>query len=205
MPLCLSADQTWDCSGVDYVTITANKAISGIHSLALNSNSNYETWALNSGNSTFTGGVTVSGTNSILAVGASSSGPPGSLTSGPVGTGPLVLGDGTTLATSTPSPVTLANAVTLGDQTTGCPVTLGNPSDQPGTAPSSLTFTGPVTLVGYTDPELTIDIGSNSTVTFASDLTASTPSLWLDLSGGMNGNSLAIIQGNLTNVTGTAL
>jgi autotransporter-associated beta strand protein len=205
VPLVLSADQTWDEMGVAYVSITANRSISGAYALTLDGDGNFETLTLNSRHSTFTGGVTVAGTNSILAVGASSSGPAGAPTHGPLGTGPLTLGDGTTFATSTGSPITIANPVTIGDGTTGCPVTLGNPANQPVTAPSILTLTGPATLVGHTDPELAIDIGSDSTVTFAGDLTASTPSLWLDLSGGMNGNSVAIIQGSLTNVTGAAL
>ena len=207
VPLVLSANQTWNAMGMTFGSITANRSISGDYALTLDGNGNYETFTLNSRHSTFTGGVTLSSANSTLVVGASSSGPAGAPDHGPLGTGPLVLGNGTTLTTSGDSPITLANPVTIGDATTGNPVTLGG---GPGFAmmggpPANLTLTGPVTLVGYSDPDLTIDIGSNSTVTFAGDLTASSHYLWLRLSGGMNGNSLAILQGNLTNVTGAAL
>ena len=77
------------------------------------------TLTLTSGNSTFSGGVfvhdaedTESGTT--LIIGASSVGSPGSVTSGPLGTGALTIGAGSTLTTdSSSTPFTLANPISL--------------------------------------------------------------------------------------------
>jgi autotransporter-associated beta strand protein len=205
VPVILADDQTWDAMEVSYGVIMANRAISGDHSLSLSGNGNYETFQLNSGDSTFSGGATLTGENSTLVLGASSSGSPGSPTSGPVGTGRLTLGDGTTLTASAGNTVTLANPLTLGDASTGNAITLGGAPAMRGANGTSLTFTGPVTLVGYVDPELQLVIAPDSMVTFCGDLTASSPGLQLNLSGEGVGTSLAIAQGGFINVSGIGL
>ena len=207
VPVVLSADQTWDAmegSSV-YGVITVNKAVSGDHALFLSGNGDHERFLLNSGDSTFTGGATLTGVSSTLVLGAGSSGPPGSVASGPVGTGPLVLGDGTTLTTQNSTPIAIANAITIGDNTSGSPVTLGGSPTQLNPPTTSLILTGPVTLVGFDYPELQLNIAANSMITFAGDLTASTPGFQLDLSGAWDGTSLAIVQGSLANINAISL
>jgi autotransporter-associated beta strand protein len=205
VPIVLAAPQTWDASSAVYASITANNAISGGYGLTLSCGSNTETFAFNSGASTFSGGVTVPGGNSTVVVGASSSGPAGAPTSGPFGTGAVIMGDGTTLTTSSSSPITIANPLTIGDATSGSMVTLGGSSQGNYGPLTNLTFTGPVTLTGYVDPNAGIIIGPNSIITFSGALSGSEPDVWFTIQGSKAGTSRVIIQGAMSNFSGLNL
>ena len=127
----------------------------------------------------------------------SAQGAPGSVTSGPVGTGPLTLGDGTRLTTNSPSAVTLANDIFIGDDSNGYAVRFGG-SIYPGdTTASLLTLSGLITL---NDSDLTIKIGRNSLITVSGDITGYTSGVCLDLTSSSHGNSYVVFQGNVTNV-----
>ncbi len=114
VPVELSTSQTWQIVGSD---LTANAAISQIIpgiSLELLGTGTLNAFTLNSGASTFSGGLLLSGAATVLYLGASSTGPAGNPTSGPVGTGTLTLGNGTSLTLVTNTPTTLANNIIIG-------------------------------------------------------------------------------------------
>jgi hypothetical protein len=197
VPLTLAASQTWSQANNEGGALSVDGAITGAYALTLAGDGNVETFVLTSPASQFSGGVTVTGQNISLVIGSSSTGPAGAPTSGPVGTGTLSLGDGTTL-TDTGGQVTLANTLVVGDQTNSSPVIIGGPSAQGDPGQTVLTLSGPVTL---NDSDLEIDIGRNSTVIFSGALTGYTPGVCLDF-GSTNGRySLAIVQGSLSNVS----
>ncbi len=114
------------------------------------------TVTLTSGCSTFSGGVTVDSGNTTLVVGASGSGSPGDVSSGPLGTGSLTLGGGSTLTTPMCTPETVLNNISIGDGVafgstyesgmSGMLSLLGVISDYSG--PASLVINGPVDLEG---------------------------------------------------------
>jgi hypothetical protein len=115
VPINLSANQTWAIAGSD---LTVNGAISeqsaGTSIVISNTSGTLMNAALNSPGSTFSGGLTLTGgASTVLVLGASSTGPGGSPTSGPVGTGTLTLGNGTELTTS--GSITLANNIVAGN------------------------------------------------------------------------------------------
>jgi autotransporter-associated beta strand protein len=191
----LLANQTWGIGSNPGGMLTVNGIVSGNFGLTLDGDDNRATFTLGSGASTFTGGVYVTGDNSVLVAGTSSSGgSPGAPTAGPVGTGTLLLGDGTALATPNSTPVTLDNTLTLGDQTDGSSITLGQAFQN---FETKLTLTGPVLL---NDPDLEIDISSDSIVTFSGDMTGFNPAVCLDIGTTGFQNSIAILQGNISNV-----
>ena len=143
--------------------------------------------SLFSGASTFSGGLTVLGYGTVLAVGASSTGPAGAPTSGPVGTGTLTLGDGTRFTTANNTPVTIANAINVGDNSNENAVTFGGGTG----SGSNLTLTG---IVAIQDEDTEIDAGSGSRVTFAGGINGS--GLCLDFGGGgSSSGSLVIVSG----------
>ena len=114
VPVELSTSQTWQIVGSD---LTSNGAISQIIpgiSLELLGTGTLNAFTLNSGASTFSGGLFLSGAATVLYLGASSTGPAGNPTSGPVGTGTLTLGNGTSLTLVTNAATTLANNITIG-------------------------------------------------------------------------------------------
>jgi len=188
-PVSLSATQTWTGG-----PITVNGAIAGGSSNTLLLASNYgDIFALNSGSSTFSGGVTLSGDGALM-LGA---------TGTPVGTGTLTLGDGTTLLIATGSSITLGNSLVVGDNTTGNSVVIGAKIPNYGYSPqASLKFGGNVTSVAY-DSDQEIDLNPNTTATFAGNLAGSAPGVCLDFgsTGGSGSNSLVIVQGSLTNIS----
>jgi autotransporter-associated beta strand protein len=205
-PVVLASNQTWSQTGNQlYGSITSNNAISGPFGINLVGDDNFELFVLNSGASTFSGGVTLSVTgsegyyfqNATLVVGASSVGSPGSLTSGPAGTGTLTLGDGTTLTAENSNTITLGNALTVGDNTNGNPIVIGGPAGQFTPASTNFILSGPVTL---NEADLEIDIGQNTSVTFTGALNGYTSGVCLDFGSVGDGGSIANVQGNITNV-----
>jgi hypothetical protein len=200
--LTLTANQTWaQVLNSNGGSIQANGTISGNFSITLlgDGSSFYvpEMFALTSGSSTFNGGVSLIGLGSALYIGASSTGTPGSPTSGPVGTGTLSLGDGTTLSVTNGSPTTLDNPVTAGDQSNGYPITFGGSTNEFNPSQTLLTLTGPVLL---NDADLELDAAPHSIVTLAGDLTGYTSGVCLDFGGNGSGTSIFLVQGNLSNV-----
>jgi autotransporter-associated beta strand protein len=212
VPVMLGASQTWSQLDNAFGTLQADGPIAGAFGLTLTGGTTFATFTLNSGASTFSGGVTVTSTNTyafdgespyqttILTVGSSSTGPAGSPTSGPLGTGTLTLGDGTTLTTTTSNLITIANPVTAGDNSTGLPITFGGPISQysgTGYWGNLLTLTGPVTLA---DPDIEFDVGGNSWVTFAGPVAGASSGYCLDVGSTSLPNAVAVFQGAISNV-----
>jgi fibronectin-binding autotransporter adhesin len=197
VPLTLLASQVWSQVQNAGSSVTVNGAISGPFGLTLAGDGNVETWTLNSGASAFSGGVTVAGVGATLAVGTGTMGPAGAPTSGPVGTGTLSLGDGTTLTTTTSSPISIANALVIGGQNTGQGIVFGGPTSQSNPGLSILALSGPVTL---DDNESDLVVGANSTVTFSGNLIGNTGWTCVEFGSTGGANSLAIVQGDITNV-----
>lgn len=198
----LSASQTWSQADNPQGDIWASGAISGAFALTLaGDGTNPAVFQLYSGASTFSGGLTVAGHGTAVAVGSSSVPTSGTVTSGPVGTGTLTLGDGTTLTTTTGGTVTLGNALVVGDQSNTAGVAFGGPTSQSNPGNTSLVLTGPVTL---NDSDLEIDAGHNSSVTFSGALTGYAPGVCLDFGSANAGaatNGYVIVQGSITNVS----
>ena len=133
---------------------------------------------LGSGCSTFSGGVTVDPGATVLTVGANSVGDPGFITSGPLGTGTLTMGNGTVLTTPTETPVSLLNNIVIGSSGGGLPVYLGGVSSGTLTllgsisdycGPSALVVFGPVDFEGCntysggtTINNTSVTVGTNS-------------------------------------------
>ena len=197
VPLVLAADQTWLQLNNGGGFVAAYGSISGGYSLTLTGDDERLQFILGSSSSTFTGGVTVTGHGTTLAVGGSSTGPAGAPTSGPVGTGTLNLGDGTRLTTDSPSAVTLANAIVIGDGANGYAVKFGGSIYSGDTSSRLLTLTGPITL---NDNDLTIKIARNSIITVSGAIAGYAPGVCLDLTSSSHGNSYVLFQGNVTNV-----
>ena len=131
--------------------VVADGATAG--SLALSGSSEY----IPRGQSTYTGGTSL-GSGLAVILGASSTGDPGSVVSGPFGTGPLTLAGGS-IRSGTDAVFTVANAVSIAADTLFPNVT----------SEKTLTFTAPATLAGTRT--LDVRVGSSvstSTVTFAS-------------------------------------
>ena len=186
-PIALTATQSWTTVNGGYMQVTG--AISGSYALNLVGGYNQE-FEFDSGSSTFTGGVTVSGADTVLAVGASGT---------PFGTGPLALGDGVSLEPTTATAIALPNAVSFGDGSgTGHVYIGGNPNaDFPLT--TSVTFNGNATFnqntTGSMDSE--VDLYANTTVTFNGTLSGGTGGVCIDFGTYNNApNSIVIINGN---------
>ena len=135
---------------------------------------------INNPNSTFTGGFTLQSNGGNVDVqGASTTGPAGAVTSGPLGTGPVTLNSANTtfsnLWNSSATPVTLGNNLNIYDAA-GFTSTAG------------LNFTGTTTLTGPDNAGITqLFVGASSNVTFAGVI-----------SGGTNGINLRAPGGFLT-------
>jgi autotransporter-associated beta strand protein len=198
----LAANQVWSQSANAEGSLQVNGAISGGYSVELLGDGTcgapvFETFSLSSPSSTFTGGVTVTGNGTTLVLGSGSSGGvPGAPAQGPAGTGTLSLGDGTSLEASYGGPLTLGNALSLGDGSNGNPITFGGQG--PFTSGSTqLTLTGPLTL---NDADIELDAAPGSIVTLAGGLAGATAGVCLDFGGMGNGSSVFIVQGNISNV-----
>jgi autotransporter-associated beta strand protein len=192
VPITLGADQTWGI-GANSGSLSVNGAVSGAFGIILDGDNNLSTFELGSSASTFTGGVHLEGQSATLWIGAS-----GSVSSGPLGTGALLMDDGTTLSPGPGAPVTLDNPVTFGSQGGSANVRLGNFSN--GVAPlSDLVLNGAITL---NDLDLELDLGANTHVTFTNALNGYTPGVCLDFGTFefQNANAVAILQGAITNV-----
>ncbi|HXQ80550.1 MAG TPA: PEP-CTERM sorting domain-containing protein [Opitutaceae bacterium] len=153
-PLVLSANQTWNLTSsqltlagpisgsgfslawnVNDSGIIDNPAgvISGAGtSLTISNPGGLINVAINTGASTFTGGVTLpSASGTVLVLGASSTGPGGAPTKGPLGTGTLTLGNFVDVTTANDSTVhTIANNIAIG--TGGAPATVSIQSNVTG-------------------------------------------------------------------------
>ncbi len=210
-PVVLSSNQTWSASENPYGSITVNGAITGAYGLTLTGDTVAEMFIFNSGASTFSGGVTLSVTSSdgnfynnaalVIGVGSTGFGP----TSGPVGTGTLTLGDGTTLTTSTSTPLTLDNPLVIGNNTNGNPIVIGGPTNQTNPGATNLTLAGSVLLVPNTvfnpaNMDIEIDIGANSKVIFTGNLVGSSSNVCLDFGSTTYVDPIAVVQGNITSV-----
>lgn len=169
---------TWDFANSSVVE-TAASAISGAGtSLTINNNpSSLMNVAINTGASTFTGGVTLnSGAGTVLVIGASSTGPGGAPTMGPLGTGTLTLGNFVDVTTANNSTVeTIANNIAVGTggnsaiatiqaNVTGGLILTGTISDGGG-FPGTIDVTGP--NIGTVDFEGNNTYSGGTLVTFA--------------------------------------
>ena len=111
------------------------------------------TVTLTSGSSTFSGGMYVSGSGTVLSVGTSSVMCGSTVMSGPVGTGSVSLDNGTELATpSSVGAISLGNNLAIGTNVTlapgaGSSLVLSGVISDIETA-GSLIIAGPVTLTG---------------------------------------------------------
>jgi autotransporter-associated beta strand protein len=184
----LAAAQTW--SG-GYVS--ANNVVSGSGPLTV-SGGNWLTFSFNSGSNSFSGGLTASGLTTTVSLGAAGT---------PLGTGPVTMGDGTILEPATSTPITLANAFTFGDGTNGNPVVVGSNYNNFYLMPSSLTLTGPVTLVinGDSPMDSEIDLAPLTTLTLTGTIAGAVPGVCLDFGTTSTGNVLAIVKSpSITNV-----
>jgi autotransporter-associated beta strand protein len=184
-PVNVTVNQIWGISESPGGAITVNGTMAGAGALILEGDGGLDTFAFNPSSTSFNGFVVLSEQNAILAVG----------TNNAVGTGVLTLGDGTFLTTFQTAPVTLANAVHIGDDTTGMPVTFGGNPNLPNPAPTVLFLSGPATVE---DEEPTLMIGPDSMIIFQGAFNGGTQELRVEGSG--DTTSLAIFQGNLLNV-----
>ena len=184
----LGASQAWSGGYVG-----ANSTVSGSGSLTV-SGGNWIAYAFNSGSNTFSGGLTASGDTTTVSLGA---------TGTPLGTGPVTMGDGTILQPAITGPITLSNAFTFGDGTNGNPVVVGASYNQFYNMPSSLTLTGPVTLVinGDSPMDSEIDLAPFTTLTLTGNIAGAVPGVCFDIGTTSTGNVLAIIKSpSITNV-----
>ncbi len=194
-PVALSANQVWSTANPGG-NITVSGAISGAFALTLQGAPG-STFELDSGASTFSS-LSYTGQYTGLVVGSSSTGPAGAPTSGPLGTGVVTMGDGTTLAVNTSNAVMLANPFSLGDNSNGAGIAFGGSSSGGDSPPTTLTLSGPVTL---NNNDIELDTGSNTVLTFSGNLMGYAPGVCLDFgTNGMGGYGLVILQGGLSNV-----
>ncbi len=116
-PLVLSASQTWSIRNSDLTVSGAVSESAGGTSVTIaNTGGTLINATLNSGASTFSGGVTLTGgPGTLLILGASSTGPAGAPTSGPVGTGTLTVGNLTNVQGPNLATITLANNIVAGN------------------------------------------------------------------------------------------
>jgi autotransporter-associated beta strand protein len=197
VPVALATDQTWGI-GEDSGALTANQAISGPFNLTLAGDGGNSVFTLNSGASTFRS-LILSGQNSVLVVGASSTGSPGNPTSGPLGTQTTVLGFGTTLTTSTTSPITIQNNIIVGDDSEDNFVTFGGPVDFANPTATNLVLSGSVNEL---DSFSILQIGANSIVTFAGPLGSEVEGSSVAINAQTDSTyQWAIIQGNVGAIT----
>ena len=155
--------------------------ISGTGSIALNTTAS-PTVVFSTTTSTFSGGVTLS--NCQLALGASSVGSPGSVTSGPVGTGTLTLNGGIVRTTSGGSR-TINNALSIG----------GNVQLGASGATTVLTYGGTTTLIG-TGVTRTLTLG-------ASAVTGTAAVFGESIRDGGNGNGITILGTGILEMSGS--
>ena len=140
------------------------------------------TLVINNPNSTFSGGFTLQSYGGYVDVqGASSTGPAGSPTSGPFGTGRLTIGS--------------ANNGYIGVLNSGAAATIANPitmiDGSAYTSAEGLTFTGPVTLSGAGDgaSQMEFWLGTNSNIAFTGAIGGS---LGIDVRQGSGSGGLTL-------------
>jgi fibronectin-binding autotransporter adhesin len=184
-PVNVAVNQIWGISESPGGAITVNGTMAGAGALILEGDGGLDTFAFNPSSTSFNGFVVLSEQNAILAVG----------TNNAVGTGVLTLGDGTFLTTLQTAPVTLANALHIGDDTTDMPVTFGGNPNLSNPAPTVLFLSGPATVE---DEEPTLMIGPDSLIIFQGTFNGGTQIL--QVQGTDQYTSTAIFQGNLLNV-----
>jgi len=190
-PVALSAAQTWD-SAVDS-QIIINGALTGSAALTLDTINSTETFEFNGASTMFTGPINVAGSYATVIVSNGSA----------LGTGPVTLGDNTTLAVNTGSPIALGNALTLGNDTADGPtVTFGGQTNLSNPFATNLTLAGPVTLF---EPDLVINIGQNTGLTITGGITGSEAVLAFDTPSETNANAIVDLQGAFTGITALTL
>ena len=206
-PIVLAASQTWTVLANANGNIEADGPISDNsmgYGLTLLASSASGTFIFNSASSTFSGGVTVNGNGAVLEIGAGTLTSGSSITSGPLGTGTLLLGDGTTLTTANGGgpALTLANPITVGNNTTHHFVTFGGQGAQNSGPVALLDLTGPITLANSTTA---IAIGTDSSITESGTLSGLNAGTTLVLEGANPSSptpfSFAILQGAIANVS----
>jgi autotransporter-associated beta strand protein len=176
-PVVLNAAQTWSVSygqlevdGPISMSVEAPLTLAGAPGTGA-------TFILTSSGSTISDGVSVTGAGTVLSLGASSVGPSTDLDSGPVGTGTLFMGSGTTLATpgglgqiTIGNAIEVASGVLLSPGTCSSFLLSGSISDLcvPGTIEvtgGTVILTGTNTYSGGTtiDSGATLQIGNGGT------------------------------------------
>lgn len=154
-PTVLTASQPWTLNGGSSIMVDqAITEMCGSQSLTIAGDGSVgNSVQFDSGGSTFSGGVTVTGSGTTLSLVESSVMCGDTVMSGPVGTGTLTLGDGTILATpSDAGQVSVGNAIQVGTSVTLAPgsfglVLTGGIADF-ALEHGSLVIAGPVTLTG---------------------------------------------------------
>ena len=149
------------------------------------------------GANTFSGGIDMR--EGTLLLGSSTVGPPGAITSGPMGTGGLVLDNGTTLAAAIPS-VTFANAIDL----TGNTQLGAGSSDN-----NALNITGPISgsgLVTYLGgPAGSLTLGSANSYMGDTTIAGGTLIAGNSQAFGNAGNSVVLNGGGLSVASGVTI
>ena len=147
------------------------------------------TLALLSGASTYSGNTTIS--SGTLGIGADSTPLSGTVTSGPIGTGILVLSGGTVVATG--GAHTIANVVAPGADNAG---TIGGTQ--------ALTFAGSFNLSGIVNHYTTLTVNNTAPTTFSGGISMPTGTqLTLQGSGNVLVNSAITGAGNFLTYAGT--
>src|SRR5271165_1085141 len=115
-PLLLQVSQTWAIRNSNFqATGAVSEQSPGTALTISNTGGTLVNVELDSPNSTFSGGTTVTGgAGTVFVVGSSSLGPAGAPTSGPVGTGTLTLGNGVSLLTPATKNYTIGNNIAIG-------------------------------------------------------------------------------------------
>jgi fibronectin-binding autotransporter adhesin len=184
----LGANQTWAVTD-NLGMLGVYGVISGNYGLTLQGNGEVVDFSLGNSSNSFTGGVHLEQSGSVLYA-----------ATGALGSGALLLDDNTTLA-PWGNTATFSNAVTIGSQGGTAAVYFGGNNG----GESSLTLTGAVTL---NDSDLEISVLPNSLLTLSGNLNGYTSGVCLDfgsafpsgLTGPAGQNGIAIVGGNITNV-----
>lgn len=193
-PIMLTSAQTWSLSNG---SIEVDGAITNCGTAPLTlSGSTGSSVLLTSGSSTFADGVTVTGPGTVLSVGASSTECGTTVMQGPLGTGTLSMGNGTTLTTpSSVGQISLGNAILAGSGVVLSPgmcssfLLSGGISDLCG--PGSLEIAGTVILTGANtysggttiDSGATLQLGNGGTTGSIVGDVVDSNTLAFDLSG----------------------
>jgi hypothetical protein len=189
-PVILTANQSW-ITGANGDLLVSGPVSGAGYTLSLIGGSG-QYFEFDSGSSSFSGGLQVSGNGTVLVAGA---------TGTPFGTGQLFLGDGVTLQPQVNGTIVLPNDVTFGDSTADeAVVTIGNdPANGP--YPGAVTFNGNVTFNynGSEGPDSEVDLQPNTTLTLNGTLSGGSPGICVDFGTtpyNTNLNSVVVLGGD---------